>query len=97
LKELVVIKDSTKLSECIKRCNTVFSLSYAHDIKYRLNTPGQRLLIKNFHPHWLYDKNYIKNKKSDILDLIQNPRVVKRKGRLKGALGGANTAKSKTD
>ena len=97
MKEPAVVEDPVKLPKYIERCNTVFNLSYAHDIKYRLNTPGQRLLIKNFHPHWLYDKNYIKNKKSDILDLIQNPRVVKRKGRLKGALGGANTAKSKTD
>ena len=92
-----MVEDLAKLSECIKYCNIVFDLSCAHDIKCRLNTPGQRLSIKDFHPHWLYDKNYIENKESDILDLVQNPRVIKRKGRLKEALGGANTAKSKTD
>ncbi len=97
LKESAVVKDSAKLSECTERCNTVFGLSCAHDIKCRLNTPGQRLSIEDFHPHWLYDKNYIKNKESDILDLVQNPRVIKRKSRLKGALKNANTAKSKTD
>ncbi len=92
-----MIEDPAKLPEYTKHCNTVFDLPYAHDIKYRLNTPGQRLSIKDFHPHWLYDKNYIKNKKSDILDLVQNPRVIKRKGRLKGTLENTNTAKSKTD
>jgi len=65
-----VVEDLAKLSECIKRYNTVFGLSYAHDIKCRLNTPGQRLLIEDFHPHWLYDKNYIENKEFDILDLV---------------------------
>ena len=92
-----MVEDPAKLSEYTERCNTVFGLSCAHDIKCRLNTPGQRLLIEDFHPHWLYDKNYIENKESDILDLVQNPRVVKRKGRPKGALEGANTAKSKAD
>ena len=70
LKESAVVKDPAKLFKYIKRCNTVFDLPYAHDIKCRLNTPDQRLSIKDFHPHWLYDKNYIKNKESDILDLI---------------------------
>ena len=92
-----MVKNSAKLPKYTERCNTIFNLSYAHDIKYRLNTPGQRLSIKDFYPHWLYDKNYIKNKESDILDLVQNPRVVKRKGRPKGALEDANTAKSKAD
>ncbi len=97
LKEPAVVEDSAKLSKCTERCNTIFDLPCAHDIKCRLNTPDQRLLIEDFHPHQLYDKNYIENKESDILDLVQNPRVVKRKGRPKGALENANTAKSKTD
>ena len=92
-----MVEDLVKLPEYIKRCNTVFGLPCAHDIKCRLNTPGQRLLIEDFHPHWLYDKNYIENKESDILDLVQNPRVIKRKGRLKRVLKNANTAKSKID
>jgi len=74
-----VVEDPVKLFECTERCNTIFNLLYAYDIKCCLNTPGQRLLIKDFHPHWLYDKNYIENKKSNILDLVQNPRVIKRK------------------
>ncbi len=97
MKELVVIEDLVKLFKCIECCNTIFNLLCAHNIKCRLNTLGQRLLIEDFHPHWLYDKNYIKNKEFDIFDLVQNPRVVKRKGRLKGALEDTNTAKSKTD
>ena len=97
LKEPAVIKNPAKLFKYIKRCNTVFNLPCAHDIKCCLNTPSQRLLIEDFHPHWLYDKNYIKNKESDILDLVQNPRVIKRKGRPKETLEDTNTAKSKTD
>ncbi len=70
LKELAVVKDPAKLLKYIERCNTVFNLSCAHDIKCRLNTPDQHLLIEDFYPHWLYDKNYIKNKESDIFDLV---------------------------
>jgi len=97
LKEPAVVEDPAKLPECTEHYNTIFSLPYAHDIKCRLNTPDQRLSIKDFHPYWLYDKNYIKNKESDILDLVQNPRVIKRKGRPKETLKDANTAKSKAD
>ncbi len=84
LKEPAVVEDVTKLPECTKYCNTAFGLPCAHDIKYRLNMPGQRLLIKDFHPHWLYDKNYVKNREFNILDLVQNPRVIIRKARSKG-------------
>ncbi len=97
LKEPAMVKDITKLPEYIKYCNTTFDLPYAHDIKYRLNIPDQRLLIKDFHPHWLYDKKYVKNREFNILDLVQNPRVIKRKNHPKEALRGTNTAKSQTN
>ena len=50
LQELTVFEDSAKLSNYIHRCATTLGLSYAHDIKYRLDY-NERLKLMNFYGH----------------------------------------------
>ncbi len=51
----------------------------------------------DFHGYWRYDQWAYKDNEFEILDLVQNPRVIKSKDRLKGVLGSAYTLKSKSD
>ena len=48
LQEPAVLEDLTKLSDCIYRCATALGLSYAHDIKYRLDY-NKHLKLVDFH------------------------------------------------
>ena len=96
LQESAVLENSAKLSDYIYRCATALGLSYVHDIKYRLNY-NERLKLMDFHGHWRYDQWTYKNNKPEILDLVQNPRVIKSKNRLKEALKNAHTSKLKLD
>ena len=96
LQKPAVLEDLVKLSDCIYRCATALGLSYAHDIKYRLDY-NKRLKLVNFYGYWRYDQWAYKDNKSKILDLIQNPGVIKSKNRPKEALKNAHTSKSKSD
>ncbi len=96
LQEPAVLEDSIKLPNYTYRYATALGLSCAHDIKYRLNH-NKYLKLMNFHGHWRYDQWAHKNNKSKILDLVQNPRVIKSKDRLKETLKNAYTSKSKSD
>jgi len=96
LQELVVLEDLAKLSDCIYRYPTALGLPCAHDIKYRLDH-NKRFKLVDFYGYWRYDQWAYKDDESEILDLIQNPRVIKSKDRPKGALESAYASKSKSD
>ncbi len=55
LQEPAVLEDSIKLSDYIYRYATVFGLSCAHDIKYRLDY-NERLNLVDFYGYWRYDQ-----------------------------------------
>ena len=94
LQESAVLENLAKLPDCIYRYVITLDLPCAHDIKYRLDY-NKRLKLVDFYGHQRYDQWAYKDNKSEILDLVQNPRVIKSKGRLKGALGSAYTLKLK--
>ncbi len=50
LQEPVVLEDLIKLSDYTHRYATALGLSYAHDIKYRLDY-NERLKLVDFHDH----------------------------------------------
>ncbi len=50
LQEPAVFEDSAKLPDYIYRYTTALGLSYAHDIKYRLDY-NKRLKLVDFHGH----------------------------------------------
>ncbi len=96
LQEPAVLEDSTKLPNYTHRYTTTLGLPYTHDIKYRLDH-NKHLKLIDFHDHWRFDQWAHKNNKPKILDLVQNPRVIKSKDRPKEALENAYTSKSKSD
>ncbi len=55
LQEPAVLEDSVKLSDYTHRYTTALGLSYAYDIKYRLDH-NKRLKLVDFHGHWRYDQ-----------------------------------------
>ncbi len=96
LQKPAVLEDSAKLPDYIHRCATALDLPCAHDIKYRLDH-NKRLKLVDFHDHQRYDQWAYKDNKFKILDLVQNPRVIKSKDRLKKALETPYASKSKSD
>ncbi len=96
MQEPAVLENLVKLSNCTHRYTTALGLSCVHDIKYRLDH-NERLKLVDFHGYWRYDQWAYKDDEPEIFDLVQNPRVVKSKNRLKEALGSAYASKSKLD
>jgi uncharacterized membrane protein YgcG len=75
--------ESTVLSACIKAFSTTLGLSCAHIIQERLGSTGC-LLIDDVHPHWRFEKSDASAVIDSLLH-VQNPEVVRTRGRPIGA------------
>src|SRR6266498_3331424 len=86
LKSPKIIKNSNTLEPCIRHFRNVYGLSCVHEIQRRFTRGNELFIIDDIDRHWWYDKdNY--PPQAHPFELIQNPEMVYKKGRLKDAIG----------
>jgi hypothetical protein len=77
-------KKEVNLLPCTYLFRSAYSLPYAHEIKLRIDL-AEPLKIEDFHNHWWFNKNIIKNARPEGFERVLNLNMIKIKGRPSGA------------